>query len=364
MQEKCDYLIVGAGFAGCILAERLTSIGKKVILIDKRDHVGGNCFDFTNPKGLLVHKYGPHYFRTDSDQVKDYLSKFTEWIPAEYIVKAFVNGKLYPLPINRDTINQFFNINLQGEEEAKYFMEKKREKIENPKNAEEFALSVFGREIYEAFFKNYTKKHWGIDARDLAPSVVARIPLRHNTNNKYVNEKFQAMPKEGYTKMFEKMLKNTKVLLNTDFKKTNEIDYKRLIFTGPIDEFFDYKFGKLPYRSVKFNFIDLKQKNHQPSVQINYPNDFDFTRKVEIKHVTGQKEHDFTTVVEEFPCDEGDPFYPIPNEKNEELYKKYKEEADKLANVFFIGRMAEYKYLNIDHVAKKALELFDKIKND
>jgi len=361
---KYDYLIVGAGFAGSVLAERLSSIGKKVLVIEKRNHIGGNCYDFFNKAGVLVHRYGPHYFRTSFPEVREYLSKFTEWIPQKYRIRTYVNGKLYPFPINRDTINQFFNVNLKTEKEVRDFLENKKTKIKNPKNAEEQVLSLVGKEIYEAFFKNYTIKQWGISPKELDASVTARIPIRTNDDDSYVNEKFQAMPKKGYTKIFKKMLKRVDLMLNTNFKDIkNKIKYDKLIYTGKIDEFFNYKYGKLPYRSLKFKFETYDKEFFQNWVQINYPNNYKFTRIVEIKHVTKQRIKK-TTIVKEYPYSKGEPFYPIPNPKNDELYKKYQKEAEKLKNVYFIGRLAQYKYLNMDQVIKSALELFEKLKKE
>lgn len=359
---KFDYLVVGVGFSGSVLAERLSSIGKKVLVIDKRDHIGGNCYDFFDKNGVLVHRYGPHYFRTNSDRVIKYLSNFTDWLPCRYKVKACVGGKIYPLPINRETINRFFNLNLKTEEETKEFLEKKRVKIKKPQNAEEQVLSLAGREIYEAFFRNYTIKQWATHPRNLDASVTARIPIRTSNNDDYFSDKFQAMPKDGYTKIFEKMLKKCRVLLKTDYEKIkNKISYDRLIYTGPIDAFFNYKYGKLPYRSLKIKFENHPKEFYQNWVQINYPNNYKFTRIVEIKHVTKQKTKT-TTTSKEYPTWEGEPYYPVPNEENEILYNKYQKEASKLENVYFIGRLAQYKYLNMDQVVENALNLFDKLK--
>lgn len=362
MKIKYDYLIIGAGFVGSVLAERLNSIGKRVLVVDKRNHIGGNCYDYYNKEGVLIHKYGPHYFRTNFKEVKKYLSKFTKWRPYEYRVRTFVNNELYPLPINRTTLNKFFNINLKNKEEARIFLNSKREKIKKPKNAKEQVLASVGKEIYEAFFKNYTIKQWG--NLNLDASVTARIPIRTNTDDRYVNDKFQAMPKEGYFKVFENLLKGIKVILRTNFKEIKDkVKYKKLIYSGPIDEFFDYKYGKLPYRSIRFKFETYNKEFYQDWLQINYPNNYKYTRIVEIKYATGQKSPK-TTITKEYPCSKGEPYYPIPNLKNQKLYLKYKKEASKLKNIYFIGRLAQYKYLNMDEVIKEALNLFEKIKNE
>ncbi|MDO8657205.1 MAG: UDP-galactopyranose mutase [Candidatus Levybacteria bacterium] len=359
--KKVDFLIVGAGFSGAVLAERLNCAGYKVLVIDKRKHIGGNCYDYYHKSGVLVHKYGPHYFRTDCEEVKKYLSQFTGWIKREYKIRVFINGRLYTFPINRNTLNEFFGLNLKNQIETKKFLDSIRVKIKNPKNAEEQMLSSVGKELYEAFFKNYTKKQWGIDPKKLDPAVTARIPIRTNSDDRCVNEKFQAIPKDGYAKLFEKILSGIDIMLNTDFKKIKDkIKYKKLIYTGPIDEFFNYKFGKLPYRSLKFKLETFEREFYQDYAQINYPNNYKFTRITEIKHVTAQK-IPRTTIVKEYPLSIGQPYYPIPASQNQALYLKYRKEADKLKNVYFTGRLAEYKYLNMDQVVKNSLELFQKI---
>ena len=354
-------MVVGAGLAGSVLAERLTSIGAKVLVIDRRNHTGGNCYDYYDRAQVLVHKYGPHYFRTNFNEVKRYLSKFTKWRPCEYRIRSYVNGKLYTFPINRNTLNEFFNMKLKTQKEAKEFLESKRLKIKHPKNAEEQVLALVGREIHEAFFRNYTKKQWGVDPKGLSASVTARIPIRTNTDDRYVNDKFQAMPRDGYSKLFENLLKGIKVILNTDFKDIKDIiSYDKLIYTGPIDEFLDFRYGRLPYRSLKFKFETYTKEFFQNWCQINYPNDYKYTRIVEIKHVTRQKIPK-TTIAKEYPCFGKEPFYPILNPESQKRYLKYRKEANKLKNVYFIGRLAQYQYLNMDEVVKESLNLFNRL---
>ena len=361
--QNYDYLIVGTGLSGSVLAERLHSINKKILIIEKRDHFGGNSYDYFDENGVLVHKYGPHYFRTDDNLVFNYLSKFTKWRTYEYRVRTYVDDKLYPFPINRDTLNKFFHINLKSEKEAKKYLNQKREQINNPKNAEEQVLATLGRELYEKFFKNYTIKQWNTDPKNLDSSVTARIPVRFNTDDRYFNAKIQAMPLDGYFKLFENLLNGIEIWYNSEFSKNkNDISYKNLIYTGPIDEFFNYKYQKLPYRSLKFVNETYKQEYYQDWVQINYPNDYKYTRIVEIKHASGQICKN-TTITKEYPSDSGEPLYPIPNFKNHEIFKKYWKEVLKLKNTYFIGRLATYRYLNMDQVVKEALELFNKIKN-
>ncbi|OGX06603.1 MAG: hypothetical protein A2Z88_04950, partial [Omnitrophica WOR_2 bacterium GWA2_47_8] len=268
---------MGAGVGGCVLAERLGSIGKKVLLIDKRDHIAGNAFDYHDDHGVLIHKYGPHYFRTNFPEVREYLSQFTDWIEQRYVIKSCVGGELYDFPINRRTLNRFFGQDLKTEEDVKAFLDGVRDKsIGIPKNAEEQVLKLVGRKIYDAFFKEYTKKQWGTDAADLDPTVTARIPLRYNEDEAYLNDSFQAMPKEGYTRMFEGMVKgnrNITILLNAGYAQVKDrVKFKKLIYTGPIDEYFGYKHGRLKYRSLRFEHRSFSnQEYHQKYSQINYP---------------------------------------------------------------------------------------------
>ncbi len=356
-----NFLIIGAGFAGSVLAERIASqLDQKVLIVDKRNHIGGNAYDYYNEEGILVHKYGPHIFHTNSKEVFDYLSQFTEWREYQHRVLASVDGQLLPIPINLDTINKLYNFNFSSDEMKSYLNQVKVE-IEHITNSEEQVISKVGKDLFEKFFKYYTKKQWDLWPSELDASVTARLPIRYNRDNRYFTDKYQVMPKYGYTKMFEKMLDhpNIHIMLNTDFKDVvNEIRYDKLIFTGPIDEYFGYKYGKLPYRSLKFEFETLDLNFYQPVGTVNYPNEYDFTRITEFKHLTGQK-HEKTTIVKEYPSSEGDPYYPIPRPQNEKIYQKYKTEADQLKNVFFVGRLGTYKYYNMDQVVAQALTFFN-----
>jgi UDP-galactopyranose mutase len=358
-----DYLIVGAGFAGSVLAERLASkANKKVLLIDKRNHIAGNTYDYFNNDGILVHKYGPHIFHTNSKDVFDYLSVFTPWRWYEHKVLASVDGQLVPIPINLNTINSLYGLNLSSDQ-VEAFLSSKAEKLSRVKTSEDVVVSKVGRELYEKFFKGYTRKQWGLDPSELDASVTARIPTRTNKDNRYFTDTYQAMPLHGYTRMFEEMLShpNIKIMLNTDYREIQElIPYKNLIYTGPIDSYFDYCYGKLPYRSLEFKFETKEAECVQPTGTVNYPNEHPYTRSTEFKYLTGQQ-HAKTTVVYEYPLAEGDPYYPIPRPENAEIYKKYQQLASTLPNVYFTGRLGTYKYYNMDQVVAQSLTLFKKL---
>lgn len=358
-----DYLIVGAGFAGSVMAERLANAyGKRVLVVEKRNHIGGNAHDRYNEDGILIHTYGPHIFHTNSQDVFDYLSKFTEWRPYQHRVRASVDGCLLPIPINRDTINQMYGLKLSSFEVQK-FLESVAEPRESIKTSEDVIISKVGRELYEKFFRNYTRKQWGLDPSELDSTVIARIPVRTNQDDRYFTDKYQAMPLHGYTRMFERMLShpNIKILLNTDYREVVDIiPHRQMIYSGPVDAYFDCCYGKLPYRSLDFEFKTLNTEQFQKAPVINYPNDYPYTRCTEFKYLTGQ-EHPKTTVVYEYPTSEGDPYYPIPRPENAALYKKYERLAQGAANVFFVGRLATYKYYNMDQVVAQALTLCTKI---
>jgi UDP-galactopyranose mutase len=357
-----DHLIVGAGFAGSVCAERLASMGRKVIVCDKRNHVGGNAFDHYDDAGLLVHKYGPHIFHTASRRIFDYLSRFTLWRPYEHRVLACVDGKLLPFPINIDTVNRLYGLDLD-ESTIQAFFDARAERIGHPKTSEEAVVSKVGRELYEKFFRSYTRKQWGLDPSELDAAVASRVPARTNRDDRYFTDEFQAMPLHGYTRMFERMLDhpNIRIVLNTDYRDiVDEIRFREMIYTGPIDGFFDHRYGKLPYRSLDFAFETLDEEVFQPGAVVNYPNEHAYTRITEFKYLTGQR-HPKTSIVYELPKDEGDPYYPVPRPQNAELYRKYKALADETPNVHFVGRLATYKYYNMDQVVGQALALIDRI---
>lgn len=369
INKEYDIVIAGAGPVGCVIAERLASeCDYKVLIVDKRAHIAGNCFDTHHESGVLIHRYGPHYFRTNKQELIDYLSKFTEWVPGNYIVKSSVGGELYPFPINLLTLRQFFKKPEMTSEEAADLLASLRLDIAEPANSEEFVLSRVGKEMYESFYLGYTLKQWAIHPRDLAPSVCGRIPVRLNTDSRYVDHQFQLTPAAGFSTMFGNMIShpNIDVLLNTDFGniKIEVTPTIATVYTGPVDEYFDFNLGKLPWRSLEFEFKEKPVEVFQECVQINYPNEHDYTRSVEIKHVTGQQ-HPHTVISYEFPCAEGDPYYPIPMEENANLYERYKLLADaetEKNNVYFCGRLAEYKYFNTDEVIERALNTFNLIR--
>jgi UDP-galactopyranose mutase len=362
--ECFDYLIVGAGYAGSVLAERLArGSGKQVLLVDRRPHIGGNAYDHYDDAGILVHKYGPHIFHTNSKEVFDYLSRFTDWRQYQHKVLASVDGQLVPIPINLDTINTLYGLSLSSFQ-MEEFLASRAEPREQVRTSEDVVVSKVGRELYEKFFRGYTRKQWGLDPSELDAQVTARVPTRFNRDDRYFTDTYQAMPRHGFTRMFANMLDhpNIRILLNTDYRDVKEIiPYRELIYTGPVDEFFEFRFGKLPYRCLEFRHETLNQPRHQPVAVVNYPNDYAFTRITEFKHLTGQ-DHPKTSIVYEYPQAEGDPYYPIPRRENADLYKQYQALADQ-AGVHFVGRLATYKYYNMDQVVAQALTVYGRLCN-
>lgn len=363
-EDAFDYLIVGAGYSGSVLAERLArGSGKKVLLVDRRPHIGGNAYDCYDDAGILIHKYGPHIFHTNSKEVFDYLSRFSSWRQYEHKVLAHVDGQLVPIPINLDTINKLYGLNLNSFE-VEEFLASRAEKLEQIRTSEDVVVSKVGRELYEKFFRGYTRKQWGLDPSELDAQVTARVPTRTNRDDRYFTDAYQAMPKYGFTRMFENMLDhpNIHILLSTDYRDVrNLIPHRELIFTGPVDEFFDCRFGKLPYRCLEFKHETLNQAQFQPVAVVNYPNNNAFTRITEFKHLTGQ-EHQKTSIVYEYSCAEGDPYYPIPRQENTEIYRRYQALADQ-SGVHFAGRLATYKYYNMDQVVAQALTIYARLLN-
>jgi UDP-galactopyranose mutase len=349
-----------------VLAERLaTQLGKRVLVVDRRPHVGGNAYDEKDAAGVLMHRYGPHIFHTNSDEVSGYLSQFTRWRPYEHRVLASVRGGLMvPIPINRTTLNALYSLDLKSDEEAAAYLAARAEPVEKIRTSEDVVVSAVGRELYETFFQGYTRKQWGMDPSELDKSVTARVPTRTNTDDRYFTDKFQNMPADGYTRMFENMLdhKGIELELGVDFEDVRgEVVYDRLIFTGPVDEYFDFRHGKLPYRSLKFRHETLDQEWFQPVGTVNHPAESTpYTRISEYKHMTGQKAGR-TTITYEYPSAEGDPYYPVPRPENQALYKKYEAMALETPNVHFVGRLATYRYYNMDQVVGQALAAYRRI---
>lgn len=367
-RQDFDYLVVGAGPVGSVAARLCADRGYKVLILDRRPHVAGNCYDEKDTHGILIHKYGPHYFRTNDDNLLQFLSRFTEWIPGQYVVKSQVKNVLYPFPINLTTLEMYFNRQLTPEQ-AKELLESQRQHFHHPpRNSEEFVLSRVGENLYRDFYYGYTLKQWEKEPAELDPSVCGRIPVRLNRIETYVDHKYQVLPKNGFTQMFENMLAhpNIEIHKNIDFKdiKDQWKPRKATLYTGAIDEYFNYQFGRLPWRSLCFEFKNLHQEYYQPCVQVNYPSlEVEFTRIVEIKHATGQKAPS-TTISIEYPTSVGDPYYPIPSAEGQKLYTKYKALADseeQSKNVFFAGRLAQYTYINTDQAIEIGFKIAEKM---
>jgi UDP-galactopyranose mutase len=358
-------LIVGAGFAGSVLAERIAAErGERVLIVDRRPHVAGNAYDEHDAAGVLMHRYGPHIFHTNSQAIFDYLSKFTSWRFYEHRVLADVRGQLLPMPINLDTINRLYGLSLTSEELEDWFAAR-AEPVQEIRTSEDVVVSRVGRELYETFFRGYTRKQWGLDPSELDKSVTARVPTRTNRDDRYFTDEFQFMPQDGYTAMFQRMLDHPliEVRLSTDYAEVKDIKPRcGLIWTGAVDEFFDFRFGKLPYRSLQFEHVTLDQPKFQPVGTVNYPMSEAYTRISEYKHLTGQQ-HPKTTITYEYPSAEGDPYYPVPRPENAALYKRYEALALATPGVWFVGRLATYRYYNMDQVVGQALATFRRIQD-
>ncbi len=360
-----DVLVVGAGFAGSVVAERLAQAGREVVIIDKREHLGGNAFDENDAQGVLVHRYGPHIFHTNSERVWNYLSQFTAWRPYEHRVLAKIDGQLLPIPINQDTINRLYGLDLDEAGTARFF-EQVRESRTELRTSEDVVLSTVGRDLCDKFFRNYTKKQWGVDLSQLSSTVLARIPTRTNRDDRYFVDRFQAMPEAGFTPMFQRLLDHPKIRFETgvDFlEKRNQYSPRLTVYTGPIDAYFNHCHGPLPYRSLQFAHEHIPNcERYQSAAVVNYPNEQAFTRITEFKYLTGQR-HSGTAIVREYSQETGEPHYPIPRPENHELYQRYQSLAQAEQNVFFLGRLAQYQYCNMDQTALAALELADRLVN-
>lgn len=369
--KNYDIVVIGAGISGAVLAQQYAAIGKKVLILEKRNHIAGNCYDYVDENGILVSKYGAHLFHTSYEDVWEYVNRFSKWYDWEHKVIAKVDGKLVPIPVNITTVNELFNLSLETEDQMKEWLAQNRLPIENPKDGREAVLGKVGNELYEKMFRHYTKKQWDKYPEELHASVLERIPVRTNFDDRYFSDKYQALPKGGYTQMFENILdhENIEVRLNTDFFDVRDqiSGYEKLFYTGPVDRYFDFKHSlveKLEYRSINFVSETVDADFFQENSVVNYPGtEVDFTRIIEYKHFGNQKA-DKTTIVREFTVDEGEPYYPVPNARNQEIYDKYKAEADKLTDVYFVGRLANYKYFNMDQAFKNALDLFNELEKD
>ncbi len=367
-RERYDVMVVGAGFAGAVMAERLARDGgKRVLVVDRRPHVAGNAFDRLDDAGVLIHQYGPHIFHTNSQDIFDYLSRFTEWRPYEHRVLSDVDGKLVPMPINRTTLNALYDLDLRTDADVDAFLAGRAEPVDPIRTSADVVISKVGRELYETFFQGYTRKQWGMDPSELDKSVTARVPTRSNADDRYFTDSFQAMPRDGYTRMFERMLDhpNIDVLLGVDYRQVRDAyPHDHLVFTGPIDEYFGHRYGKLPYRSLRFQHATLDMEWLQSVATVNYPSeDLPYTRITEYKHLTGQTSAK-TSITHEFPCADGDPYYPIPRDENQALYKRYEALALAEPGVSFVGRLATYRYYNMDQVVGQALSTYRRLAND
>ena len=365
MKGTYDAVVVGAGFAGSVVAERLASrLGKRVLILDRRSHIGGNAYDEIDDAGVLVHRYGPHIFHTNSQDIFEYLSQFTKWRPYEHRVLAQVRDQLVPIPINRTTVNSLFGLELADDAAVEAFYAARAEPRTPARTSEDVVVGRVGQELYELFFRGYTRKQWGLDPSQLDASVTARVPTRSDTDDRYFTDRFQAMPSDGYTKMFERMLAHPLIDVRTgvDFAAVrDDLDAGLLVYTGPVDEYFDHRFGRLPYRSLQFEFEHVERPLVQPVGTINHPDErVPFTRISEFKHLTGQT-GPVSTLVREYPTADGDPYYPIPRPENAALYQRYQALATATAGVQFVGRLATYKYYNMDQVVGQALTAFRRL---
>ena len=356
MRGEADIVVVGAGFSGAVSARVMAESGFRVKVLEKRSHVGGNAWDTLDAQGVRIHPYGPHVFHTNSPEVFEWLSRFTAWRAYEHRVRACVEGKYYPLPINRTTINNVFSLALD-ESQVASFLDTLREPRDPIRNSEDLVLSSVGKTLCELFFRRYTLKQWGLDLAQLSAGVAARLPVRTNDDDRYFTDKYQCMPADGYATLFERILDHPAIDVKLGAVYSGKIDAARhTIFTGPIDEYFGFRHGRLPYRSLRFEHFHRSGASStiQPVAVINFPGDEPYTRITEFRHITGQV-HSGSSFVREFPCSDGEPYYPVPTIESRRLFQHYKRDAERATNVTFIGRLAQYQYYNMDQVVAAAL---------
>lgn len=383
-----DYVIVGAGLSGAVVAERIANVlKKKVWVLEKRQHIGGNCYDYIDDNGLRINKYGAHIFHTNNERVYDYITSFSEWIRYDHKVLSYVDDQYVPIPVNINTVNKLYNLSIRNKVEMKQWLESVQVKYDQITNSEEMCKSRYyiyplfdiyryrvGNDLYEKLFKDYTYKQWNKYPKELDASVLARIPIRMTHDDRYFTDKYQLLPKDGYTSFIGKLLNHEliTVKLNTDFFDIkDEISFCKLIYTGPIDQYYaNSGYEKLEYRSI--DFVEHRYKNTnfvQPASVVNYPKlDVPYTRIVEYKHFWNQFHSPHTTIVCEYSHDSAisisenrEPYYPVPNERNLKLYERYKQLTETEHNVYFVGRLANYKYFNMDEAILNSLILFDDI---
>jgi UDP-galactopyranose mutase len=360
-RERFDVCVVGAGFAGAVMAERAASHGLRVLVLDRREHIAGNAFDHRDEHGVLVHRYGPHIFHTNAPRVSDYLSRFTDWRPYEHRVLAEVDGQYVPMPINRTTINRLYGLALRSDAQTQAFYDRVAEPCEAPRTSRDAVVARVGVELYELLFRGYTRKQWGLDPSQLDAAVCGRLPVRTDADDRYFTDEFQRMPREGYTAMFERMLDHPLIEVRTGVGHAGLVEQPRartLVWTGPIDAYFGGGLGALPYRSIEFRLQThsvAPAELRQPVGTVNYPGaEFEYTRSTEFRHLTGEA-GSHTTIAYEYPCAEGDPYYPIPRPENRALYERYRALGAQQRDVVFVGRLARYQYLNMDQVVAQAL---------
>lgn len=363
--QEFDYLVVGAGLTGATLARKFAEIGKRVLVIDKREHIGGNTFDYLDHKtGIRLSKYGAHIFHTDNEEVWDFVNRFSHWLPYTHKVKSYVNDQFVPIPVNIETVNTLFGLHISNELEMKQWL-KSVQILNEPHNSRDSALARVGKDLYELMFENYTKKQWDLYPEELEPSVMERIPVRTDFNERYFNNKYEGLPKDGYTEFVYNILdhNNIEVRLNAPYYKSFAEQFKKIFFTGRIDDYFAKKFGELEYRSLDFEYETLNQESFQLVPVVNYPSlNYDFTRIIEYKKFYGTKSP-YTVIAKEYSSDVGEAYYPIPSPKNRKIYRQYQEEAKRLEKdgIYFAGRLAEYKYYNMDEAIASALNLFKQV---